>query len=327
MFKRYIEKNHIVYKIFGIKIKLKLDFAYLKFSYSIRRFEKNIRDEKYSVNIGDYIQSVCIKRMLQNHLQIKNPISIDRDTPPSIVNKPVRLFCNAVFYKDNIPKHPVQPVFLGFCLMENLTNEQLKSLKNYEPIGCRDIFTKNFLKKNGIKAFVSGCYSLTLEKRKNTPQKQKVFFVGISEDLKKHIPSELLENCEFITQRIDKDEYPLSESTMKDLSNEAENLLERYKNEATLVVSPLLHCISPCIAMGIPVILARDTYNRRFSAIEKITKLYIKEEYKDIDWHPKPIDIEELKIKMIELAKQRIEKNKISAKLIKYFNNYYAPKN
>ncbi len=325
MFKKYFEKNHIVFKFFGIKIKIKCDYAYLKFSYSIERFKKNINNGKYSVNIGDYVQSVCIKKLLQNKLKAKNIVSIDRDTLSTKFNKFVRLFCNGVFYNNTIPKFPVKPIYLGLCFTNdpNLTKETIKNLKTNEPIGCRDLFTKNLLKKYGIKAFVSGCYSLTLEKRKKIPKVPKVFFVGISDELKKHIPPELLKNCEFITQRTDKDEYPLSESTMKDLYDDAENLLERYKNEATLVVSPLLHCISPCIAMGIPVILARDTYNKRFSAIEKLTRIYIKEEYDDINWNPKPINVEKLKNQMIKLAKQKFETDKISNKLIRYFNDFY----
>ena len=219
----------------------------------------------------------------------------------------------------------IEPVFLGLSLVNDKKNIDncIEDLKLYEPIGCRDTETQKLLKSKGVKAFLTGCYSMTLPTRKTEPTTPKVFFVGVSEALKKHIPPEIMENAEFIIQRDELTSFPLSEKEMQQEEEKAAKLLERYKNEATLVVSPLLHCISPCIGMGIPVILARDTYNSRFSAISKITKLYLEADYDKIDWSPKPIDVEALKENMCALAKEKILNNNIDKNCVNNIKSYY----
>lgn len=328
--------THYKITILGIKISIRKSIrrlGYLQFNYNAQIFDEfKMFYNKYnvfSVNIGDYIQSISVKRMLQDLFPNKNVQPINRESIANYDGVPITLFCNAIFYNETMPKvGTLTPAFLGFSAVDdpNLINNNLDILKTNSPIGCRDLFTYNLMKQNNIPSFVSGCYSITLPKRKVVPKSKKIFFVGVSEELKKHIPQELLPYSEFIIQRKRIRHWPVNKKDMELLEKDAADLLKRYETEATLVVSPLLHCITPCIGMGIPVILARDEYNERFSAIEKITRLYLKEDYDSIDWNPKAIDIEELKEKMYKIAKYKILNKKIPTNLLDYFNDFYLAK-
>lgn len=305
------------------------NYAYLKFCYAnphFKKFKQTLAYKNYyTANVGDYIQSIAIKN-LYKMLKI-TPFSIDRETCSRYSGSNVKLFCNAIFYPNEVPSSKIEPIFLGFSLADTPTciDEYQSALLKNAPIGCRDFITYKLLKQKNIPAFISGCYSITLPAREKEPELKKIFFVGISEELKKHIPHELLPYSEFINQRKIQHNFPLTDKDMRDTEKEAFTLLERYKNEATLVVSPLLHCITPCIGMGIPVILARDEYNPRFSAIEKITKLYLKEDYSSIDWNPKTINVDTIKLNMVKIAKYKLQNKEIPQNLIDYFNRLFLP--
>ena len=117
------------------------------------------------------------------------------------------------------------------------------------------------------------------------------------------IPKALLENAEQVFQRMPVKVFPLGSGEVMRADAEARKLLERYRDEATLVVTPLLHAVSPCIAMGIPVIVARSDRNARFSALGAITPVYSPDDFDRIDWAPKPVDADEIRYHLGELLK------------------------
>ena len=308
----------------------KSNYRYANFKYSYSNFEafsKQLNEEGvYTINIGDYIQAFAIENLYKT-LGIKNLDCVDRDTLCNYKGKPLKVMMNAVIWQRNIPfKDKIWPYFLGVNLHHKNFEKMLPYLKKSEPIGCRDVSTCEKLNKFGVEAYVTGCYSMTLPKRETVPVEEKIFFVGVSDELKKHIPKHLLSKSVFVEQREPMYNYPLSEKDMEFAKNKAEELIQMYKNEATLVVTPLLHCASPCIGMGIPVILARDEDNPRFSAIKKITKLYLKEDYPNINWSPASVDIEGLKANMIEHARARLLENRVDSESLRYLNEFFLNK-
>ncbi|MGU9957180.1 MAG: polysaccharide pyruvyl transferase family protein [Arenicellales bacterium WSBS_2016_MAG_OTU3] len=54
----------------------------------------------------------------------------------------------------------------------------------------------------------------------------------------------------------------------------AQELLDRYKNEAELVITSRLHCALPCIAMGIPVLLFADPNSERMKLATEIIPIH-----------------------------------------------------
>jgi hypothetical protein len=88
----------------------------------------------------------------------------------------------------------------------------------------------------------------------------------------------------------------------------AEQLLELYRSRAALIVTTMLHCALPAIAMGIPVIVfypindktAHESDRERFSSLKHLVPVYYLEQIDNVGWHPNPIDISELKLQLLD---------------------------
>ena len=74
-----------------------------------------------------------------------------------------------------------------------------------------------------------------------------------------------------------------------------------------MVVTSKLHVASPCLAMGIPVILAKNHFGDRFGFIDRLIPTYTSEHYSEIDWQPQPVDFEEDKNKIKQLFFDKVK--------------------
>ena len=167
-------------------------------------------------------------------------------------------------------------------------------------IGCRDLYTLEFCQRLWLNAYFSRCLTLTLPKREPKPSQNKVFFVGLSDEFLPFIPKEIRERAESVNQQTFMPDFLIRKS----FQNVAQNLLERYKNEAKLIITSALHCAAPCTAMGIPAILCRqnDEQLTRFSALDKILPIYTIKDFKKkrVDFATTAPNIKLLKRAMIE---------------------------
>lgn len=179
------------------------------------------------------------------------------------------------------------------------TKENIEALRleKYEPIGCRDQKTFEVMQKFGIDAYLNGCMTITLPKMKEVNRNGKVFIVDVCKEFLDFIPSPIKDDAVYKTHvflnRIVKEEESLAQYA-------------QYQKEAKLVITSRLHCAVPCIAYGIPVIYAPKRNSSRSAWLQKIIPVYDKELWKNIDWEPKSVDIEELKKKVLENAADRI---------------------
>jgi hypothetical protein len=167
--------------------------------------------------------------------------------------------------------------------------------------------TRNLMRAEGIDAYTSGCLTLTFPRRTVKPTTPKLLIVygdvEPHEDLMSRVPKALLGVAEHVLQRMPVEVFPLGAVEVNQANAAARKLLERYRNEATLVLTPLLHAASPCVAMGIPVIVARSDRNARFSALDAITPVHSPEDFDLIDWTPPPVDASEIKHHLTGLLK------------------------
>ncbi len=195
----------------------------------------------------------------------------------------------------------IHPVFLCISLLDtNLSKRDIEYLKKNEPIGCRDDHTAEGLKKLGIRAYLNGCTTLTLPKRLRRPDCGKVYCIDVYDEVLNAMPDYIKSNCEFRTH--------IFESMSHDKAMEsAENLLNEYRENASLVVTSRMHCAVPCLAMGIPIIFVNRTYSYRFSWLEGIVDIYTPDRYDAIDWSPKEIDCEKVKSFMKRTALKRLK--------------------
>ena len=215
-----------------------------------------------------------------------------------------------------IPNHSLLPIFVG----THFTSAIQKFLQYFivyypwyfegKTIGCRDLATLGFCEKLGLESYLSRCLTLTLPKRTQEQAKQatKVFLVGIPEGLLKFIPQNLREGAISVNQQGVSNEQSLQ---WQSFYQRSENLLETYKTQAKLIITCALHCASPSIAMGIPVVLiARNEENLgRFSALNGIVPIYTLEDLEKgrVDFAPQSLNIESLKEDMLENLKLSIK--------------------
>lgn len=179
-------------------------------------------------------------------------------------------------------------------------------------VGTRDKSTLKMLQSFGIKSYFSRCLTLTLPLRSNEQAQKanKVFLVTLKDDLINRIPKDITKNAVVL------DHSPMQVDGIYDEQyyfNKTRDLLNRYANEASLVITLSVHCAAPCIAMGIPVILFDYTLKEnldyeRYSIFDGILRVYKPEDVDKIDFNNvKAPNIEDLKVAMLKNVSLSLE--------------------
>lgn len=262
---------------------------------------------KHLNNIGDQIQIIAIDYIYSLLGINRNDIVYINKDDLSVYNGeevilPVSM--PLVEYKEHgiadFFSKKISPVFLGLTLVKDtLSAVEISYYRNYEPVGCRDERTYNTLSKYGIKCYLGGCITTLLPERKKNPERQrKVFIIDPTESVIPYLPKELEKNAVWDTHML----YDLA-SLPKEVAKER---YHKYFNEAKLVITSLLHCAVPCMAYGIPVILAKDVVSYRFAWLEKLLRIYTPKEYSEIDWNPQKISYDPFKRKLMKMVKNRL---------------------
>ncbi len=220
----------------------------------------------------------------------------------------------------------IHPVFLSIHLDRDISENELKSLRDNQPIGCRDEYTVDLLKEKGIDAFLTGCFTMLFPRRDPNGKYEKVFIVDCSDETLTHIPDVIMKDAECLTQVIRLNstalDYKLTLDETEKYNNLAKQQLDRYKNEAKLVITSRLHVACPCAAMGIPVILVRNSYDVRYKFIDRFLKLYYPEELDNLDWNTVRAEIpEQVKDKLTSLGKYMLEIAKLRLDLCGIYSN------
>lgn len=133
------------------------------------------------INIGDYIQALASKQFLPSFDGF-----INREKLPLYTDEKAKVIMNGWYmhHPENWPPSTnIIPLFVSFHINKT-TNERMftekgiKYLKKFEPIGCRDYNTVYLLNKYNIKAYFSGCMTLTLGETYTSNNKEnKYYFV------------------------------------------------------------------------------------------------------------------------------------------------------
>lgn len=291
----------------------------------------NFKDTaRRSVNIGDYLQFIATDYLLRQ-----------MDVPPEEV---VRLGFSDIARYDGEPvifpfcysiidfvsngkiaiSEKIHPYFFAVTLstVDKFTDldkflsdpYNLSYLLEHGPIGCRDEITYQILTQYQIPAYINGCMTAILPQYTGTPG-EKVLFVDAPKALLPYIPKALLENCEFSTQQ-----YYFQQSDIDDYEKMFEfvkGTYRHYMQTAKLAVTSRLHVALPFSAFGIPVILAKDSVDGRFSFIERYLPIYSKEQYSKINWTPEAPNLEPIKRLLIDHAVGRLSGSRSEAELLK----------
>lgn len=249
--------------------------------YGLLAYDEN----KNFFNVGDNIQSLAAKQFLP-----EVDVYINREKLGEYNGDRLKLIMNGWFTHNIhnwVPSDEIDPVFVSFHMNNTaapfmLSKKGITYLKRHEPIGCRDKFTVQTLQEKGIKAYFTGCLTLTLDSYKvadsertdniyivdplySYPRKEKLFYsirqtvkntlngkvfqLGKkNKHLKNFIDKEVLNKAIYVNQ-----EPPSNTYTEKEKFEMAEKLLNDYAR-AKLVITSRIHCALPCLAMGTPVI-------------------------------------------------------------------------
>jgi len=228
-------------------------------------------------NIGDDIQSLAALQFLPVNKGIR---FLNRDNLGREPQTHLKLIMNGWFGQMHSskkdcswpPNEFIEPVFVSFHITPGaasyiLSSEGVKYLKSHEPIGCRDLYTKNLLEAHNVKAWMSGCLTATLPKMRCFSVSDQVTLVDLDNPIFRGIVFKSLKNlemnqivCRTHDLRVGRI-YPNSRLFL------AHQLLKEYAT-SKLVITTRLHCAVPCVAMGVPVLfLVNNPNDERFSGL------------------------------------------------------------
>ena len=225
-----------------------------------------------TLNIGDEIQSLAIKQLIG-----KVDCYIDREALHNFrSDDKVKLIING-WYMANPnnwpPSADIIPLFISFHISHNantnkifLSKENINYFKRYEPIGCRDKQTKELLESNGVKAYFSGCATLTYQNRFKERNNKilcvdplfNIFPYSYGKNIyKRLIPESFHNQIEYIEHK----RYKSNQSNTERF-NDAEELINKY-SQAKVVITSRIHAALPCLALGTPVIFLDVGYSSK----------------------------------------------------------------
>lgn len=135
----------------------------------------------------------------------------------------------------------------GLC-PELISDDAVQYYGRYQPIGCRDTFTHSLLSSKALGAYESNCLSLLLPRKIQGPEERTEVLVVSRDDRILPIYSRLYDLLPSLPTILD-----LMISGLIWTSDR--QILTTYQTRASLIITTLLHCEIPAIAMGISIVV------------------------------------------------------------------------
>jgi Capsular polysaccharide synthesis protein/Methyltransferase domain/Polysaccharide pyruvyl transferase len=264
-------------------------------------------------NLGDHIQILASEALLRRAGLVPSFL-VDRDDgiahPPPVTNDVSAGVLMNGWFKTNPaewPPHPAyRPIYLGFHirLFQSPSLVSAAALDHYAahgPIGCRDRYTLSLLRSHGVEVFLSHCLSLTFPRRLPDPEQQtEVFVVSRDKRILDYLPPSL-GSYTFLSH------YSGDHDFARNKVRAAE-MLQTYRERAKLIITTMLHCALPAIAIGIPVVVffppnegaAYESAKERFSSLSELVRVFRHSEASWADWRGYTPDVSALKLKLVD---------------------------
>lgn len=150
--------------------------------------------------------------------------------------------------------------------------------------------------------------TLSFPRRTYGPEQQQVFVVSQDQEILSILPPSISDAL-FVSHYVSGRDF---EENMQ----AAAALLETYKSRARLIVTTMLHCALPAIAMGIPVVVFHPKGNEtehaldreRFKVLATILPIYRFEDVTQVDWEPKAVSVVSEKLRIVDSFYQMTER-------------------
>lgn len=268
-------------------------------------------------NLGDCIQNIAAEEIYHRAgIKPEDLLLINRDDLPEYDGPAAKLVMQGWFGNTSgtfpLPwSEKITPIFLGFHISENNNSREMflekkiqANFANLTSIGCRDRNTMRFLQGFGLDAYFSSCLTLTFDEREKEPENGKIFVVDLQPKTMQKLPEKIRKIADFsITHLYKFPKYPITAKDAAEFEDAARKILQRYKDEAKLVITSRIHVAMPCIAMGIPVVFISDhVSDSRFDVLSGIIPVYSYKDMKYVKWNPKAPKITKLKTAIINNA-------------------------
>lgn len=251
--------------------------------------------DKSLFNIGDYIQSLAAKQYLPyvSHYIDRDGFAYENIETNIIMNGWYYIYDGNRFIPDSF-NALLTSIYIKNP--ETVPTSFLKSIMRLQPIGCRDIATRNFFRSKGIDAYFPSCLTTTLHRSyKNDTKRSGIIFCDFplyyfkKEDnitlSRKRIAYDIIKKYKYFFRyleisKIVKKLLKNYSDTIEYVRHEyersiphqdrfliAHRLLEKYAT-AELVFTTRIHCALPCLSLGTPVVLLVPSYDEaRYSGL------------------------------------------------------------
>lgn len=295
-------------------------------------------------NYGDFIQSMAVEYLYKKiGIMDEDVVHITMEQLQTYDGEPILLpYCyfyslliNSKTEKLNIsPK--ITPVFLGVTLSDDsyrkfLDDERLRELvefmKKYEPIGCRDEYTRKLLVGNGVDAYLQGCITNILPLRDETTiTPDKVMLIDCPIEAKEYIPNQILSNAEVVPNS-----FYVGNMTPEEVYQNAKEHYRYIRDNASMIISSRYHACTPCNAMGIPTIFTKrvfDLHNQdvRLDTLNPTIPLYEADEFCEMNLNVPKKEYEYIKKTIESVAIARIKNETVGLKLLEEIYKFYLPR-
>lgn len=288
------------------------------------------------VNLGDPIQSYAVKNLYREMgIREEDIVPVPRYDMADYDGEECVCVVNSASNYEELaydsrfmpPSAKVHAIPMSLHIHRELPADELAYYKTCGGVGCRDLYTVDYLKSLGVDAYLTGCLTLTLPRRSEETAKKadKVYFLDVPKDVMELMPQDLRDEG-IVLSNILRFNNPgnsnrISVEDAYEEHRKGEERIALLRDTARLVVTSKLHVASPCLAMGIPVILAKKHFGDRFGFIDRLIPTYTQEHYADIDWNPSPVEFEEEKAKIKQVFFDRVRAAASRVELEKMWND------
>jgi hypothetical protein len=271
--------------------------------YGVISYMPSSNEARYC-NLGDEFQSIAATKFLPRVDAFVPRDDLRQIYPRELTGRVRRLtvILAARFYgpPTHWPPPPhLTPIFAGFRMEPGREAhragfsrpEVVEYLKAHEPIGCRDAETSEFLDSLGLKTVLTGCMTLTLQRKDFADGECRgngdVLLVDVPEQLLKVIPPRVRRDARCLSQILARG-APQTQAYRTEM---ACNRLQTLAS-ARLVVTTMVHAALASRALGTPVILLdiSDDIARRVGGMQAVLHTFkirdgeLPSDFQDFDW-------------------------------------------
>lgn len=230
------------------------------------------------INYGDNLQSIAVQHLLGKFGITEEQIGhiVRDDMGRKVADREPGIFIpatggmawNAYPAPSDFPidEHNLVILYFGIRIPEGsfdvIRNHQpfIASLKRHEPIGCRDVATRDFVRSLGARAFFSKCVTLSFDTRPDS-MKGAHFYIfketkeEVIEAFRESVPAHIWDVHKELPITLNAPRTgPMTDADCFVVNKQAIERLNILREDAKLVISRRIHVVIPCAALGIPVI-------------------------------------------------------------------------